>query len=378
MNDINISTYCTNAFGGYDSWNNSICCEVRVFRNTELDEFMSFKDIIKSPIVQNLQKNLLAGVKDPLCKACWKHEEYGISSLREFSTFTGNSFSFNNIRDEIQDQKIRRLVINSGTNCNLSCRSCGPWLSSSWWKETKYRKSLKLYNEFFVPEKLKPTNVEQLLLEDYSKIKNVMILGGEPFLNLDHVKVLHKIIQDGNSKNCELNYTSNFTLPIPEGIKEVAKEFKNTFFTMSIDAVGDQFHYIRTTGIWEDVLQNIKEAQKENFILSINSVISILNIMYLDDLSNFARSFNLLTHEVFLVNADYLTPIIFTPEEKDKIVSHLQLQNIPNVESYIDYIKSYGYKESARKRFWDEIQMTKDYHGLDANHYLPKLMKIFQ
>lgn len=368
MNEKALTTYCSNAYGGYDNWNNSICCEVFAFENKpENDRHFSFGEIMSSPVIRNLQRNLLSGIKDPVCKTCWDHESHGIKSLRQFSTFINDTPP--DINHEITNQKIRRLVINSGVVCNLSCRTCSPYLSSSWWKEYESR------NLFYMRD-VRKTNVDKLLEEDYSELKTIMILGGEPFLNLDHVRVLEKIIADGNAKNCHLNYTSNFTLPIPEQIKKVADKFHTTFFTMSIDAVGDQFKYIRTNGDWSRVLKNINEVQKTNYRLNINSVVSILNIMYLDDLIAFQKSLDLPIHFVFCSNPAYYSPEILTPIEKDKIIDIICSQNLPYEESLINYIKSYDFNQDTRSKFWEEVEFTRKYHDLDINEYLPKLIEI--
>ena len=121
-----ISTYCPLAFTGFDTRAKSACCWAKIPETPR-----SFKELHETITIKNLQQDLLNGVKNPTCRACWHQEETGIVSMRQH--FLGIDKA---IEQEIVDKKLKHLVIDSGNVCNLACRTCGPYYSSSYFKET--------------------------------------------------------------------------------------------------------------------------------------------------------------------------------------------------------------------------------------------------
>lgn len=385
----NLSTYCSNAFGGLDNWKNSICCEIELFPSQSLDRvhYASFDEIINHPLTKEIADALSNGIRHPKCNDCWRKEDNGLNSLRTFSlpfVHTGERFEIDKeiVEDEINDKKIRRLVIHSGSMCNLACRTCGPWLSSGWWKEANYRTDNKESKfHMYPPDHLKNLHIKKILNEDLSKVRIIQILGGEPFLNLDHLAVIDKIINDGNSKKCELNYVTNGTVTPPKILLENAKHFKRVNFAMSLDAVGKQFHYIRTTGSWQDVLKNIGIVRRfDNIEINVNCVLSVLNIMYIEEVFKLCRFLEMPLSFVFLDNPKYYSPNILKSTEKVKVLSYLETLNEKNynITPLVNYIKNSTFDTELRKRFFEEIELTKEFRGLDAKEYIPELINILE
>jgi organic radical activating enzyme len=159
------------AFSGFDTRAKSVCCWAKF--NTK---FNSYSEAMNSPEAVKLQQELLNGIQNPICQPCWDQERIGIKSMR-CSDITGPP----------DERKLKHLVIDSGNVCNLACRTCGPYSSSSHIKEyeAKYNK------KFNVP--IKKTNLEFLRNEDFSNLEQISVLGGEPFQNLDHLEILELI-----------------------------------------------------------------------------------------------------------------------------------------------------------------------------------------
>lgn len=376
MNDVDLSTYCPLAFGGFDSSTQSVCCNIPPADTN--NTFSSFTKIVTSPKIKKIQANLIAGIKDPSCNTCWFFEKNNLNSSLRLSLPRRTQ---EQAKYEITNLKIKRLVIDSGIVCNLACRTCGPWNSASWWKETRIKERITKYK--ITEQYFRNTKIDELCLEDYSELQQIMIYGGEPFLNLDHVKVLNKIIEDGNSRHCTLSYTSNMTVDIPKIIILAAEKFKSWDIMMSVDGVKERFEYIRTKGKWNSILSNIDKLQNYNssnncFSFGINTVVSALNILYLNEVEKLGKDLDCIMCYQFCRYPQYYDASIFTEGEKSKIIDILKTQNLSKFSSIVDYLNSYKFNKYNRNEFFQEIQFTKDYHNLDAWQYLPELMQLME
>ena len=131
--EINKKTYCSLAFAGFDNRSKSVCCFTKDMTSKKCN---SFTEIQNSPELKALQNDLLNGVKNKVCGKCWDWEEYGATSMRS-NFILGKSDE--DLKNEVQNKKLKHLVMDSGNVCNLSCRMCGPESSTGWFKESNVR-----------------------------------------------------------------------------------------------------------------------------------------------------------------------------------------------------------------------------------------------
>jgi len=125
--------------------------------------------------------------------------------------------------------------------------------------------------------------------------------GGEPFL----IKPLHELIAQavvqGHAKHMRLHYNSNGSI-YPEHLIDHWKQFDHIDIQFSIDNVGPRFELERG-GSWQQTTSNIRklvDLALPNLKISIMPTISIMNILYLDELLEWAN-------ELLLpVNLNYL------------------------------------------------------------------------
>ena len=82
-------------------------------------------------------------------------------------------------------------------------------------------------------------------------------------------------------------FFSNGTVRPNARVLELLAQFSQVVLYFSTDAVGNQFGYVRTNGVWSQVLDNIQYIQdagipqlKQNFHITV----SALNVLYLDEL----------------------------------------------------------------------------------------------
>lgn len=368
-------TYCTYAFGGYASHEKWICC-------AGTGKFDSFAQVNQSEEIQQLRQDLKQGIRNPTCDVCWDAEAAGNASARSVGS---SGRDWQRIQLEFAEPKLRHLWIDSGSVCNLACRICEPRYSSSLYKEHKDR-----YGHTTVP--ITKTNVAYLVTEDFSEIENIMILGGEPFLNLDYCEVLEEIVHQGRAGQCTLVFFSNGTVRPNARLLELLVQFSQVVLYFSTDAVGDQFGYVRTNGVWSQVLDNINYIRsagipqlKQNFHITV----SALNVMYLDELLTWmaqyynpkitvaqAMSEHRITYMVTNRPAHYSFGI-FTDDQRQLVVEHLEHSKF-DLQGIVNQIKNYSHTPAHTEKFWSETSWTEQYKGLAVDQYLPRLVNILQ
>jgi sulfatase maturation enzyme AslB (radical SAM superfamily) len=370
---INRDTYCPLPFSGFDTRVKSMCCW-----NTS-QQFETREEMLAAPAVKQLQQDLVNGVKNDSCSACWRQESIGHESMRVqfFKKYPDADLEYpeEDIEYEIANRPLKYLVIDSGNVCNLACRTCGPSSSTGFYKEIEVRpKHIRRY----VKLDIKVTPVDYLLSENLSHVRSISILGGEPFLNLNHLAVLQAIINQGNAGNCVLEYSTNGTVRPPQKLLEYFKHFRRVNISLSIDAVGDQFSYVRTMGRWADVLDNLTMFNEQPQVtLSVHPTVSPLNVLYLDELVAWINSENLRYSTVLCEYPEFYSFGVFTDQQREYIINQLT-QSKYDYDNIIAHIQQAQYNPESKKQFGYELEWTKEYHGLDIDVYLPKLANLLR
>jgi len=263
LNDNNKNTWCVNAFHGMSGNNDGttkLCCMYTPDRSDPvlvLGE-QSIDSHFNNKIFQIVRSDLEAGVKNSRCNYCWNEEDAGRKSKR--------------IRDNEKHAKrpdpyknLAYLELNLGNTCNISCRTCAPYISSGWMKEAydtgntgkTYKEFAHFFKKFHQSYDEESPFWEELKLR-LSDIKQFDFYGGEPFMSKKMWELL-KIAQSmGVSKDIELHYNTNGThFPLEE--MQSWKDFKEINVSFSIDGIDNQFEYMRYPAKWELVNTNMKK-----------------------------------------------------------------------------------------------------------------------
>lgn len=369
MQKINFETHCSLPWTRFDSMFNSFCC-----KNVLPERFESFDQIQKSQTVQELKNDLLNGIKNQACYQCWEEDAAGKVSMRKASI---DSKSAQELLNEIDNNKIRQLILFTGNNCNLACRTCSGYLSSSHVVEAR-SKNLK-YPDVVIHDIVKP-DYEYFLNQDYSNLESLQIIGGEPLLNVGHIQVLEKIVNDGYAQNCSLTYTTNATHKISKKHLQLLSYFKEINFIFSIDAVGEQFNYIRTGADWNWVSQNIQNIRAElkqfdKVALTIHPTISVLNILYLEDLYDWLAKEKFNVWFDFCFHPRHYSFELLNSSQKNEIDSVLS-QSKHDMSSIRNFIKNTNHTPELYNDFLNETAWTEEYHKMSLKQYLPKLANL--
>lgn len=308
-----------------------MCC----YQNPEyaVDFFSSWKRYVTSESYVNEAVRYMQQWKQhPACKPCYDLEKTWIISPREL---------FNSqFKDDFLCQgpemvgTIKRINIRFSNICNLACRMCNSFSSTG---RIWIDKKLGIPASPMVPL---PRKIKDFLYkkENISQFEHIDIKWWEPFLHEEHFLFLEHLIDSWYSKNIELFYNTNATiLPgingysfvLPKGyssIFDMLKKFKKVGIGLSIDAFGKDNDYIRIWSKWDDIIKNIKELQKHNYInLRITSTIMIDNVLSFPNLLLFAESLKIpveVSWWSYVTKPEFLDIRIIPNRFKEKIDSH--------------------------------------------------------
>jgi len=257
----------------------------------------NFIDIQNSQYMQDLRQQFLDQKKPQACRKCWREESAGRTSKR--------MHTLDRFKHMISDQDwtvaakpLMFLDLKLGNICNLKCRICGSWSSSTFAAEElanlpsdEDRKSNHHYHmlrQGAWPRE-NPTfwsEIDQVV----DQIQYIEFTGGEPFMIQEHFNLLQGLIDRGIAGNIEIHYNTNGT-QCPNQAEEIWRHFKTVEIAFSIDDVGDRFEYQRSNAIWNDVCSNISYFQEirnrnNNIQLQVCTTVNVFNVYYLEEVAN--------------------------------------------------------------------------------------------
>jgi len=265
----------------------------------------SLEDAWNSGYMRNVRKTMLRGEKPDPCLKCYKEEEAGHLSKRNWeSDYWGNRYNLRELVSETDDTgkippKIRYIDLRMGSKCQLACVMCSPHDSTGWIKEWN-----QMYPQIQNP-KLKNTSAWDNkgrndgasynwhknnpkfwsdLFEQIPHMYQLYFAGGESLIIDEHYDLLEECIKRGYAKNIELRYNSN-AVEWRDDLFDLWAEFKRVRFHYSIDAHGEHNDYIRYPTQWqhqEDVFWKL-DATSDNVEVTTATTIMALNVAYIPE-----------------------------------------------------------------------------------------------
>jgi len=256
----------------------------------------NFADIQSSRYMQDLRQQFLDQKQPQACRKCWREESAGRVSKR--------MHTLNRLKHMIPDQPwtqdarpLMFLDLKLGNICNLKCRICGSWSSSTFATEElanlspgEDRRSNHHYQMLRQGAWPRENPTFWTELDQVSdQIRYIEFTGGEPFMIQEHFDLLYDLIDRGIAGNIEIHYNTNGT-QWPEQGEEIWRHFKTVEIAFSIDDVGARFEYQRSNAVWSEVCDNIKKFQEmrrrfRNIRLQVCTTVNVFNVYYLEDVA---------------------------------------------------------------------------------------------
>ena len=265
-----------------------------------------FNTIQNSNSMRRLRQEFIDQKQPQTCRKCWREERSGRTSKR-MHTLDRLKHMLADETTWTQDAKpLMFLDLKLGNICNLKCRICGSWSSSTFATEelaniptTEDRKANYHYqmlrqgawpreNPSFWNE------IDQVV----DHIQYIEFTGGEPFMIQEHFDLLKGIVDRGRADAIEIHYNTNGT-QYPEHAEAIWSHFRHVEIAFSIDDVGARFEYQRTNAVWAEVEANILRFKQlrnrnSNITLQVCSTVNVFNVYYLEELAawNYAQGFD--------------------------------------------------------------------------------------
>ena len=264
----------------------------------DLSKSAELVDIQDSNYMRKLRKQFLRAEQPDTCRKCWAVEDADGTSKR--------MHTLNRLKhiipdsDWTQDPKpLMFLDLKLGNICNLKCRICGSWSSSTFAVEEIEFSPIAEKKTGFHYQMLKQGAWAKDNQDFWEEIKNlsdqiryIEFTGGEPFMIREHFRFLERIVDMGIAGQVEIHYNTNGT-QFPDNAEDIWQHFKTVEIAFSIDDVGARFEYQRANAVWSEVESNIARfmAMRDrhpSIQLQACITVNVFNVIYLETVANWA------------------------------------------------------------------------------------------
>lgn len=300
-----------------------------------------FSTIQNSQYMRNLRREFLDGKQPQTCRKCFREERAGRTSKR-MHTLDRLKHMLPEQDWTIDAKPLMFLDLKLGNICNLKCRICGSWSSSTFATEElnfvgldenkKENHHYKMLRQGAWPRENPIFWKELAGIAD--QIRYIEFTGGEPFMIKEHFELLSSLVSSGLAPNIEIHYNTNGT-QFPEDAQFIWQHFKLVEIAISIDDIGARFEYQRSNAVWNEVRANVerfKELRKahSNIQLQFCCTVNVFNIYYLEDLADYVydQDFDFVYWN--MMHEAYYFSISTLPESaKLAITKHLKSATVP-------------------------------------------------
>lgn len=362
-----------------------VCCisqEQNKYKYSQIKKWFGSKEL------KQIRENLLNGIKDPICTACWDAEKAGKKSQRQiYNKYIGKILEDHWQKNFDKNKKIQEVLKNPttctnitsfdlalGNHCNLKCTMCSPNSSSQILIEVKNNQSLKKFYKDDTPDSKtfiwpKQNKFYNWCKRNFKNAVHLKFTGGEPLLNPFILKTL-KEMPEKNKKNGRIEFVSNLTT-INESILEQFKDWNEVWFMVSVDGTEKVFEYVRSGHSWSTLKNNldliIKKSKETKFVIVINYVVQNTTVFDVFNLLNFCDLRNIIIAPILLRNPDvFKLQAIKTQSKLDLIKQLEKYQGINKVfvQTLIEWTKI--------NLNYDPILAKKLIERLEAHDYVRK------
>lgn len=341
----------------------------------------SLREILNSDIAKSTKESILKDTLPPECIQCSRKENVTGHSRRIFFDHTIGPMIKENYEYTKEFHDIRMIEFNMSNICNLKCRMCNGISSSAWIKDEKKLAELSpLYGRpvdhpEFGYRDVSPDVVDRLFEfpEYFRNFEYLCLKGGEPYMEPTNKKIMQKLIDLNLAKNTVLDFCTNGTI-IDAEFDELARQFKETKCTISIEGTGKLYNYIRGGDNYpfETLVSNLEHFNKFDRVIFASTIMTY-NIAHIHEIQSWYENIKQNNYEIYHLNIvaipEYLNPSILP-------------QNILDYAKKVNSLNHINYKhdESMSLLLSTFISFTKDLDKLRNTNVLdvcPELEELF-
>ncbi len=372
--------------------------------------------------MSEIRLDLLNGKTLPGCNECSLMERHGKVSGREKQLLKigvvkedpilslRSSPWIREFKNSLDNNGIIKLMpqdwqINLGNYCNSGCVFCSPHASST--LETEFKKIgwlEKSVDPNWTTDVKKITKFVNSVAD--SKIEYIHFIGGETLITPAFKTILKSLVDLGIGDDLNIGFTTNLTIWKDE-IIDLFKKFKSIHVGVSVECLHPVNDYIRYGSKIDVVKENLdrwcKISKENHWLMQIRTTPTLLSIMYLDDLYEYAYN-NLITIEScnFIDKPEFLRPSVL-PEKTRKLaleklkkwissknkeiektvinvrnINFVHAQLLQDAESYVNYLENQEYETSRLSDTVVYLKTLEKSRGNSILNYLPEYEELFR
>ncbi len=337
----------------------------------------SLQDIWNNDEIRTLRKQLVEGEIPTNCRRCFQREDEGISSFRLYRNaqyYTEDTI--NAVRSALEnDYKIDDFHLyywdfRNSNLCNMTCRTCGPELSSKWHEDSKAIWGLYLYpdNNGLVESAGKQLQeIHDIIDRDVDKVLHVYFAGGEPLINDMHYYILNKLIEHERF-DVTISYNTNLLHLQYKNydLVEMWDKFNRIEVWASIDAIGPRAEYIRQGTNWSRVDANLKTMLENKHIeFKVTPVISLLNVLHIPDFISYMMDLGLECWQIYMSNI-LLDPLTY---HLAMLPRNLKMQVRESFAEFLLDLENKGYGERTIEYYRNSFSGITNYLNVDIGDH---------
>ena len=323
------------------------CCRFKEqkYKFADLDEYFN------SALIKSVRHDLINGVKNANCTACWKDEENGGDSQRLISNRTMALHGKMDLNKQINDPKVENIKsfdLTLGNLCNLKCVMCSPRLSSQLLAEANLNPEIKTRYDREQDQELKQKDFDWPKGNDFvewckqylPQAIHVKFTGGEPFM-IPWIYDAIESIPDDQKARCVLHFTTNLTI-LNEKLFDSFRKFKEVWISVSVEGANQTFEYLRYGHKWNTLTNNIRnilDKQLENLILKINHVVQTPSYHSIQEMTRFFDDLELEIHPILLTSPELYHISALSEKSKQKFLDDTESYNGYN-KNFINFVRS--------------------------------------
>ena len=336
------------------------------------------EEYLNSENFKKIRSQMLNGEIPKSCINCSKREDLDGESPRLHFL---NKYQFSQeeaIRLIDEDGTLIKPVIKSidlrlGNNCNLKCRMCNPWSSSS------LKKEFELFHNESVPELNWPEHYHQWidLVEGEELLVDLYLTGGEPTLIKNNLLLLKKM-SSAQRNRVKVRVNTNGTVFNENFFLELSY-FKNNDIKISLDGIGVVNNYIRYPSNWDNILVNLEKLKKiPGLKISTHLTLSSYNVLSLQStLEGFEKvglplPFIDFVHEPTYLNISYLPPSF--KESFASIYSNSDNALVASVQEVLGQ----SYDETVFNELRKRTKAVDHYRGTFIKDFIPEVARLIE
>jgi len=359
---------------------------------------MSLEDLFKQPAMEKIRQQFRDDQEPEGCKACWDEESAGITSIRQHR-FNISKWSKHKDKyvEKLNNPGIVSLDFKFSSLCNLKCRICGPYCSSTWLKESLdtgqyHQHTIKIFSKY---SERKFINNEENFNFFHKILPNLHIIefyGGEPLMQPEHARIMSILDQYPGIEdlNLQLFYNTNGTIYDEQAVR-VWNKMAIVELNISVDDILDRLEYQRHPAKWTEVVSNInhfKETCSPKVQINLYCTVNLYNIFYLDEFIKYnAENFKLnlrfnLLHWPEEMSIKHL-PVHVKKIIKSKIdsLTKEELSYISqkfDVREIINFMMSNEGTKEHLDKFFDKTKTHDQYRNQDFKSIFPDYWNLLQ